>query len=104
MSTGKTYAAGMPSQAHGLTPEGLAGVMTYVRNHFGNHTNNVVTVDMAKSALTLSAARPHTGQQVTSEELTNDHLKALPGHSILPQSPVNPITLTPVHIPKPTLP
>jgi mono/diheme cytochrome c family protein len=104
MSTGKTYGAGMPSQSLPpvtLTPEDLAGVMTYVRNHFGNNTGDIVTVDMAKAAFTISAARPKTGQQITADELTADHLKPLPGSPLDPKAMVDPITLTPVRAPKP---
>ena len=100
-SNGKTYGAGMPSQAPGLTPEDIAGVMTYVRNHFGNNTGDVVTVAMAKAALEISAARTKTGQQVTADELTADHLKALPGPPLDPKARVNPITLAPVRTPAP---
>lgn len=101
-STGKAFpGAGMPPQAAGLTPEDIAGVMTYVRNHFGNTTGDVVTVAMAKAALEISAARPKTGLQVTGEELTADHLKSLPGPVIEPKAMVDPITLAPVAARKP---
>ena len=100
-STGKAYpGAGMPSQAPGLTPEDLAGVMTYVRNHFGNTTGDVVTVAMVKEAQKIAAARPKAGQQVTAEELTADHLKSLPGPILDPKAMVDPITLTPVRAAK----
>ena len=100
-STGKAYpGVGMPSQAPGLTPADIAGVMTYVRNHFGNSAGDVVTVAMVKEALKISAARPKTGQQVTSEELTADHLKPLPGPVLDPKAMVDPITLAPVRVPK----
>jgi mono/diheme cytochrome c family protein len=98
-SDGKTYAAGMPSQAAGLTPEDIAGVMTYVRNNFGNNTGDIVTVAMAKTALEISAARAKAGQQVTAAELTADHLKTLPGPPLDPKALVNPITLTPARTP-----
>lgn len=101
MSTGKSYGAGMPTQAIGLTPEDLAGVMTYVRNHFGNSVGDVVTVAMAKAAFEISAARPKTGQQVSAEELSADHLKPLPGPSIDPKALVDPVTLMPVRVAKP---
>ncbi|MCX6866185.1 MAG: cytochrome c [Verrucomicrobia bacterium] len=96
ISNGKSYGAGMPSQAAGLTPEDVAGVMTYVRNNFGNNTGDIVTVAMAKAALEISAARAKAGQQVTAAELTADHRKALPGPPLDPTALVNPITLTPV--------
>lgn len=94
-STGKTYGAGMPAQAAGLTPEDLAGVMTYLRNNFGNTTGDVVTAEMAKAALDISAARTKVGQQVTGEELVADHDKALPGAALDPKTMVDPITLAP---------
>ena len=103
-SSGKTYGAGMPSQAPGLTPEDLAGVMTYVRNHFGNQTGDVVTVVMAKAAFKISADRTKTGQQVTTEELTADHLKPLPGPTLDPNHPVDRLTLAPVAAPMPAPP
>ena len=94
MSTGKSYGAGMPSQAiPPLSPEDFAGVMTYVRNHFGNHTGDVVTVEMAKAAITLSAARANAGLQVTGDELAADHLKSLPGKALAPNAMVDPVTL-----------
>jgi len=93
-SSGKAYpGVGMPTQALGLTPEDLAGIMTYVRNSFGNNTGDVVSVAMAKAAFEISAARPKTGQQVSAVELTADHLKALPGPPLDPQFMVDPITL-----------
>jgi mono/diheme cytochrome c family protein len=103
MSSGKTYggAGGMASQAAGLTPEDLAGVMTYVRNHFGNSTGDVVTVEMAKNAMDISSKRAKAGQQVTAAELSADHLKALPGQSIDPKALVDPLTLAPVAAPAP---
>jgi len=100
MSTGKTYsgAAGMPTQNPNkdMTPEELSGVMTYVRNNFGNTKGDVVTVEMAKAAFEISAKRSKAGQQVTTEELTADHLKALPGKIIDPKAMVDPLTLNPV--------
>ena len=101
MSTGKTYggAGGMAAQGSGLSPEDLAGIMTYVRNNFGNSTGDVVTVDMAKAAMEISAARAKAGQQMTAEELNADHAKNLPGEPLDPTSLVDPITLAPVAAP-----
>ncbi|RPJ34592.1 MAG: cytochrome c [Verrucomicrobiaceae bacterium] len=98
ISTGKTYggAGGMAAQGAGLSPEDLAGIMTYVRNNFGNTVGDVVTVEMAKAAMEISAKRAKAGQQVTAEELTADHLKALPGEPLDPKALVDPLTLTPV--------
>ena len=47
-----------------MTPEDLAGIMTYVRNNFGNATGDVVTIDMAKAAMEISAARKNAGKSV----------------------------------------
>ena len=98
ISTGKTYggAGGMAAQGIGLSAEDLAGVMTYVRNNFGNSTGDVVTVEMAKAAMEISAARAKVGQQTTAEELKAEHLKALPGDPLDPATMVDPITLIPV--------
>lgn len=100
-STGKSYGAGMPAQGAGLTPEDLAGIMTYVRNNFGNKTGDVVTVEMAKAALDISGARKKAGQQVSGEELTADHLKSLPGNPLDPKTLVDPVTLQPAAAAKP---
>ncbi len=97
ISNGKTYGAGiMPAQAAGMTPEDLASVMTYVRNSFGNSTGDVVSIDMAKSAFDLSAAREKAGQSVTSEEILAKHKAILPGEPMAPEVMVNPANLTPV--------
>ena len=97
ISTGKTYGAGiMPPQGAGMTAEDLAGVMTYVRNNFGNSTGDVVSVEMAKAALDVSAAREKAGQSVTSEEILAKHKVMLPGAEISPDSMVNPATLAPM--------
>ncbi|MCU0779471.1 MAG: cytochrome c [Akkermansiaceae bacterium] len=96
-SDGKNYGV-MTSQAP-ITPEELAGVMTYVRNHFGNTKGDVVSVEMARNAFTISAARKKAGQAVTGDELTADHLKNLPGKEIKPDDMVDPLTLLPVATP-----
>lgn len=96
VSTGKTYGAGMPSQAAGLTPEDLAGILTYVRNNFGNSVGDVVTTEMAKAAMDISAKRPNPADQATGDELTADHLKNLPGEPLDPKTLVDPISLAPV--------
>ena len=103
ISTGKTYggAGGMAAQGAGLTPEDLAGIMTYVRNNFGNSTGDVVTTEMAKAAMEISEKRAKAGQQVTAEELAADHLKNLPGEPLDPKTLVDPIKLTPVAAAKP---
>jgi hypothetical protein len=106
ISTGKTYggAAGMAAQGAGLSPEDLAGVMTYVRNNFGNSTGDVVTVEMAKAAMDISAKRAKAGQQVNAEELAAQHVKNLPGDPLDPKAMVDPITLAPVAATGPAAP
>lgn len=94
-SNGKIYGLMIP-QGIGMTPEELAGIMTYVRNHFGNSKGDVVTVEMAKAAMTISTARPTAGQAVTTEELTAQHLKPLPGKAITATTLVDPLTLEPL--------
>lgn len=98
MSTGKTYggAGGMAAMGAGMSPEDLAGVMTYLRNNFGNSTGDVVTVEMAKTAIELSAKREKVGTQTSAEEIIAQHASALPGDPIDPQTLVDPLNLTPV--------
>jgi mono/diheme cytochrome c family protein len=98
MSTGKTYggAGGMAPQGTGLSAEDLAGVMTYIRNHFGNSSGDIVTVEMARAAMEISATRANAGQQLTAGELNAEHLKDLPGEPLDPKSLVDPLTLAPV--------
>ncbi|MCX6874185.1 MAG: cytochrome c [Verrucomicrobia bacterium] len=105
-SNGKTYGV-MTPQGIGMTPEELAGIMTYIRNHFGNTKGDVITVEMAKAAMQTSAARKKAGQAVTAEELTAEHLKALPGKEVTATTLVDPLTLDPVPAtaaPAPTTP
>ena len=94
VSDGKTYGV-MPPQGIGMTPEDLAGIMTYVRNNFGNSAGDVVTIDMAKAALEISAARKNAGKASTEAELTAEHVKALPGDVLDPKTMVDPISLAP---------
>ena len=98
VSDGKTYGI-MPPQGIGMAAEDLAGIMTYVRNNFGNSTGDVVTIDMAKAALEISAARKNAGKSVISAELTADHVKALPGDVLDPKTLLDPITLAPAKAP-----
>lgn len=95
---GKTYGV-MPPQGVGMTAEDLATVMTYVRNNFGNAVGDVVTVDMAKAALEISAARKNAGQGTTATELEADHAKNLPGDVLDPKTMLDPITLQPAKAP-----
>lgn len=95
-STGKTYGAGvMPAQGAGMAAEDLAGVMTYVRNNFGNSTGDIVTIEMAQAALDISASRANAGQAVNADEIKAEHMKMLPGDPLDPTVPVNPATLKP---------
>ena len=98
VSDGKTYGV-MPPQGIGMAAEDLAGVMTYVRNNFGNTKGDVVTIDMAKAALEISAVRKNAGKSVTGAELTSDHVKALPGDVLDPKTLLDPITLAPAKAP-----
>ncbi|RYD46075.1 MAG: cytochrome c [Verrucomicrobiaceae bacterium] len=94
VSDGKTYGV-MPPQGIGMTPEDLAGIMTYVRNNFGNSNGDVVTIEMAKAAIEISAARKNAGKASTEGELTSEHVKVLPGEVLDPKTMVDPITLAP---------
>lgn len=98
VSDGKTYGV-MPPQGIGMQPEDLAGIMTYVRNNFGNSKGDVVTAEMAKAAIEISAARKNAGKSVTTAELTADHVKDLPGEKLDPKALLDPITLAPAKAP-----
>ena len=95
VDNGVTYGV-MPPQGIGMAAEDLAGVMTYVRNNFGNTVGDVVTIDMAKAAIEISAARKNAGQACTGDELTADHVKNLPGDVMDPKAMLDPVTLTPM--------
>lgn len=95
---GKTYGV-MPPQGIGMGAEDLAGIMTYVRNNFGNSKGDVVTTEMAKAALEISAKRKNAGKSCTSAELTADHVKDLPGEKLDPKTLLDPITLAPAKAP-----
>lgn len=92
VSDGKVYGV-MPAQV--VAPEELAGVMTYLRNNFGNSVGDVVTTEMAKKAIEISAARPTAGASVSAAELSADHVKPLPGDPLDPGTMVDPISLAP---------
>lgn len=94
INDGKTYGV-MPPQGIGMSPEDLAGVMTYVRNSFGNTKGDVVTVEMAKAAIEISAKRKNAGKSSTDAELTAEHLKNLPGETLDAKTLLDPITLSP---------
>ncbi len=97
-STGKDYGgAGMAARGGSgpFSPEDLAGVLTYVRNNFGNTVGDIVTVDMAKAAMETSGKRAKAGQQVDAVELEADHKKDIPGDKLDPATLVDPVTLAP---------
>lgn len=98
ISDGKTYGT-MPTQGVGMSPEDLAGIMTYLRNSLGNTKGDVVTTDMAKAAIEISTARKNAGKAVTGAELTADHVKELPGEKLDPKAMLDPITLAPAKAP-----
>jgi mono/diheme cytochrome c family protein len=98
VSNGTTYGV-MPPQGIGMTPEDLAGIMTYVRNNFGNAVGDVVTTDMAKAAIEISTARKKAGNMVTGAELDADHVKPLAGEKLDPKTLLDPITLAPAKAP-----
>lgn len=98
VSDGKSYGV-MPPQGIGMGPEDLAGIMTYVRNNFGNAKGDVITSDMAKAAITVSSTRKNAGKSVTAAELTADHVKELPGDKLDPKALLDPITLAPAKAP-----
>jgi mono/diheme cytochrome c family protein len=95
-STGKVYGAGvMPAQGGGMSPQDLAFLMTFVRNSFGNSVGDVITPEMAKAAMDISAKRAKAGSSVTAEEL-KEHEKDLPGEKADPNMMIDPISLKPV--------
>lgn len=96
VSDGKTYGV-MTPQGIGMTPEDLAGIMTYVRNHFGNTKGDVVTVEMARNAMKASAARKNAGQLMSAGELA-DHVRNLEGKEVKPDDMVDPLTFAPVAV------
>ena len=96
-STGKVYGAGvMPAQGTGMSPADIAGVMTYVRNSFGNTSGDVISTEMAAGAFDISASRDNPGSPTNAEEITAKHMQALPGEPLEPATMVNPATLEPV--------
>ena len=96
MSTGKAYPAPMTPQGAGMSPEDLAAVMTYVRNSFGNEVGDVVSVEQAKKAMEVAAARARAPQLVNKVELDAEHVKELEGKPMAPDTMVDPVTLAPV--------
>lgn len=95
-STGKAYPGMMPSQGAGLEAADLAGIMTYVRNNFGNTTGDVVSIEQAASAMEISGKRAKAGQPMSSDELSANHARNLPGDPVDPKIMVDPVSLQPV--------
>ena len=83
----------MPSQGAGLSAKDLAGVLTYVRNSFGNE-GSLVTMEMAQQAIDLSKER--NSGQMTASELNEKYDKDLEGAELAPDTLVDPNTLEPV--------
>jgi hypothetical protein len=92
---GKTYNGAMPAQGAGMSEDDLASVLTYIRNSFGNAAGDIITPEMAKNAMAISASRAKAGQPVTAAELTADHTKNLQGAPMDPAAMVDPVTLQP---------
>ncbi len=79
---GKVWNGQMPAQGAGLSAKDLAGLMTYLRNSFGNETGDVISIAMAEDAMKVSESRANVGQQVTQEELLAEHNKPLQGDTL----------------------
>ncbi len=79
---GKLWNGQMPAQAAGLSDKDLAGLMTYLRNSFGNETGDVISIAMANDAKTISEGRVNIGQQLTQEELLAEHNIPLQGEPL----------------------
>jgi mono/diheme cytochrome c family protein len=95
-STGKAYPAPMAPQGGGMTAEDLASVMTYVRNSFGNEVGDVVSIEQARNAMEISAARARAPQMVNKEELDAEHVKELEGATMAADTLVDPVSLEPI--------
>jgi len=94
-STGRDYGV-MQAQGAGMSKEDLAGIMTFVRNSFGNNVGDIVTTEMAAEAFAISENRAAPGAPVTAEEIRDAHAVMLPGEPLDPETLVNPIDLRPV--------
>ncbi|MCH7225151.1 c-type cytochrome [Haloferula sp. A504] len=94
-SSGKDYGV-MPSQKAGMTAVDLAGVMTYVRNSFGNEAGDVITEEMAAHALKLAEERSDPNQPLSKDELDEKYLAPLEGEPLDPTMMIDPVSLQPV--------
>lgn len=92
---GITYNGNMPAQASGLTAEDFAGLLTYLRNSWGNDSGEVITPDMAKGAIDIYKERP-ANSQVTVAELEDKYNSALPGTPLAAKTIIDIETLEPV--------
>jgi len=91
---GKTYNANMPSMGSGMDAKQLAGVLNYIRNSFGNKSDQLVSLEMAQNA--LDASKERNGGQVTATELNASYNIDIEGAALDPNVLVDPKTLTPV--------
>jgi len=83
---GQTYDAVMPSQAAGLGPVELAGIMSYIRRSFGNEAD-FVSPEMAEQALDLYQQRQQERPGlITVAELEEYYGGMLEGPEIDPET------------------
>ncbi|MBT8043325.1 MAG: cytochrome c, partial [Verrucomicrobiae bacterium] len=88
---GKTYNGNMPSMGSGMDAKQLAGVLNYIRNSFGNKSEQLISLEMAQNAIDISKER--NGGQMTASELDAKYNKDLEGTPLAPDTPVDPKTL-----------
>ena len=91
---GTTWNGNMPSQKSGLMAEDVAGVITYIRNSFGNSTGDVTTVEMGQAA--IDAAEAYGSDQMTVDVLRAQFDKPLPGEPLAPNAMIDMVTLEPI--------
>ena len=91
---GKQYNGNMPAQGAGLGAKELAGILNFVRNSFGNQSDQLITIEMAQDALDTSKKRD--GGQMTAKELDANFNRDLNGAELDPKTLVDPKTLEPV--------
>ncbi len=92
---GRTWNGAMPAQAAGMTPTDLAGLMTYIRNSFGNSTGDVISIEMAENAIAAYKER-NSAAPITVAELESKYMSDLEGAVVDPAVKVDPETLIPV--------
>ncbi len=93
---GRTWNGAMPGQAAGMTDEDLAGLMTYIRNSFGNETGDVISIEMASNALADYKTRmgpAPVAPPIKVAELESKYMVSLKGAKLDPATKVNPETL-----------